>query len=390
MGDWDGIPMRFCVDQYLPDHLHETAGKLASSERPADAILMDPTFDIPEGVFRSAEFTPEDQSRLLFQRMGLLRKAKWEPGRTIAIGFTSDAPPGIPSRIMAILEESSQVLNLHWRQVSVSQAEYRVAFQRGAGLWSMIGSQSLMVRDRPTCNLGDINWGDPRDLVRCVRHEIVGHGTGCLHAQSLESYSQIIDLDLPAILAYYQQSQGWTYEQAKAQFDKVSRAEVEEGLQTRTSIMAYEIPPQFDRKGRGIPFNWDWDEADREQFRRSYPGSGPADPPDGDGPPPGPGQPLRLPWRKVMEVAFPAGGVVILRVRAPAATNLTVRIQELAAGTPTVDVVGSATVRLKPTSGSRRDVVRFIGRLGGPGDYDLLVRFQGPAPDSFKIVAERA
>lgn len=395
MGDFDGIPVRLCVDQFLPEHLHEVAGKLAASERPRDSVLMDPALFLPgNNVFQNAAMGPADVSSLVFQRMGLLRKAKWEPGRTISIGFYPGAPRGVESRIMQILEESSEVLYLNWRQVPVNQAEYRVAFKAGNGLWSMIGNQSLMVQGQPTCNLGDVNWSDPRDLIRCVRHEIVGHGTGCLHAQSLETYSDIVDLDLPAILTYYQRSQGWDYATAKAQFDKTANAEVEQGLQTRTSVMAYEINPQFDRNGIGVPFNWDWDLEDMAQFRRSYPR--PAQPSPPPLPPPvspDPPQPISqaklLKWRRVETVPYQAGGVSRFRITAPAETDLTVRVQDLAAGTPLLDLVGGKTVSLQPMPGDRSDVVKFLGHLSAAGDYELLVRFTGVAPRAFNIIAEK-
>jgi serralysin len=383
------IPVRLCVDQFLPDHLHEAAGREAVRECPRQAVLLRPEDVVSDRDLRSVD-QPE---RLVYQRLGLLRKAKWEPGRTIAIGFHPDAPQGVPSRIMAILEESSQVLNLAWRQVPVEKAEYRVAFVRGNGLWSTIGTQCLMVRGQPTCNLGDVNWADPRDLVRCVRHEITGHGTGALHAQSLESYSQIVDLDLPAILQYYMQSQGWSYQQAAAQFEKVASAEVEEGLQSRTSIMAYEIARRFDRRDVGVPLNWDWDATDKAQFRKSYPGA------DGLIPAPHPTTPTPdadapiLTWGRPLVLPFAPGGVARAVYRADQTTRAVVRVLEAASGSPLLDVIptGGTAVRVQPQPGTDADgfLTSFAFTLVAPAVGELHVSFRGPAPHVLAIKADR-
>jgi hypothetical protein len=261
-------PVRLCVDKFLPNHLLKSAGRIASKERPEDSVCLRPENLI--GTTKEIR-SIEDESSIIFQKMGVLRSAKWERGRTINIGFYDDAPRGIPSTVMSILEEGTQYGNLNWRQVPVNTAEYRVSFIKGKGLWSYIGNQSLSIIQGATCNLGDTNWNDPRDIRRVVIHEIWGHGSGCLHAQSLPSYSQIIDLDEEAIIRYYMSSQGWSYEQAKQQWVKVSQAEIESSLrETRTSIMAYEVNKQFDRRRIGIPFNWEWDEEDKKQYGVVY------------------------------------------------------------------------------------------------------------------------
>jgi serralysin len=387
-----GVPVRLCVDRWLADHLLAPAGKLAARERPDRAVLLAPTADLPDdssgAIVRDAVFTDEDRAHLIFARVGLLRKAKWDIGRTITIGFYPDAPAGVPSRIMTILEESSEVMNLRWRQVPVDRAEYRVGFQRGNGLWSLIGSQCLMMTSGPTCNLGDVNWSDPRDLVRCARHEIVGHGSGALHAQQLPSYAQLVDLDEPAIINYYMQSQGWSYEEAQAQFAKVAAADIEEGLATATSIMAYEVNPHFDRRGVGIPFNWDWDDADRAQFARSYPQAGPVLPPVPDQDPPS-GVPA-LPWGKVVVLPY-RGGVVRARLTATGPLAFALRIQEAAAGTPVLDLIsrGNPPVRVPPAVRPRGDVTRFEAQLAAGGTYEAQIGFNGPAPTEIRVVASK-
>lgn len=362
-------PLRLCVDRFLLEPQHELAGYLACRERPRDALLMDPGSLLPPGTDRDL-LPPAEASRLVMARMGLLRRARWEVGRTVAIGFYAGAPQGVPSRIMAILESCAAHGDLHWRQVPVNQAEVRVAFVRGNGLWSNIGNQGLLVRSGPTCNLGDVDWSNLRDLARCVYHELSpGHAAGTLHAQQLPSYSDLVDLDEPAIINYLMRSQGWSREQAQAQYDKVRQAEIEGGRASRTSIMAYEVPPQFDRRGVGIPFNWEPDATDWEDFGTFYPlkvsRPDPA-PPGDDATPLTPAVPAAVTWVEGIpeHLAFTlnAAGPVDLRFGREGRPNgLTVAVR---AG-------GNSPVALTPREAPDGTLVATF--FGSTGDYEAIV-----------------
>lgn len=394
MSDWADIPLRMCVDRVLPTELHGIAGKIAVAERPRDALLLRPEDFLPPDLLNQMDH-PE---QVLYQRLGVDRRALWEPGRTISIGFYPDAPAGTPSQIMTILEQNCQHGNLSFRQVPVDQAELRIGFRVGGGLWHYIGSQSLTIRQGPTGNLGDIQWSNPQDIYRVVSHEICpGHACGAEHAVTLPDAGNFVRLNKPAIIAYYQRTQGWSYEQAAFQFELPPGTQILGGAGSRDSIMWYEIPPQFTTDGVGIPFNWKPDATDWEGFSKFYPGRDTPVTTPGPSPPPTPTPPVgpppvnpaeQLTWGRIVRQAYQPAGVHMFWFQVSRETNATLKVQDLEPqGNPFVDIIpsGSTPVRLVPQPGHRDDVVLFPFHLQGAGRYTLMVQFRGTPPSDFKV-----
>lgn len=138
--------------------------------------LIDPVETLfcsqPEVPSRLAAFNIDGER----QRVILLSIKKWLNGSTITYGFFPGVQGELDSVRKAFRTWKELGIGLEFKEVPVNTAMVRISFQKGAGSWSYVGRDVLMIQSGPTMNFG---WDITNDQ-RTVLHEI-GHTLGLMH-----------------------------------------------------------------------------------------------------------------------------------------------------------------------------------------------------------------
>jgi hypothetical protein len=196
---------------------------------------------------------------------------KWPNGSNIDVGFIGGTPVQ-QARVIPYFHLWEQYANLKFRfLINLFNTSARVTFDQGES-WSYVGTECRAISPpEPTMGFGWIGEDTPEDEVaRVVLHE-VGHLIGFEH--ELQQPAAAFEWNEDAVLAYYMGPPNhWSREEVQKQvFDKLAEPGVSHTDFDPLSIMAYAIPPEFDKKGRGVPFNKGLSERDREFAARMYP-----------------------------------------------------------------------------------------------------------------------
>jgi hypothetical protein len=133
--------------------------------------------------------------------LALKTSALWKPGKTLRCRFLG-GDPTVQSKVEAVAHQWEQHANIKFEFGQDPDAEIRIAFIQGAGSWSYLGTEALVIpKDKPTMNYG---WLKPNtsntEYNRTVLHEF-GHALGCIHEHQNPTVS--IPWDKPAVYRYY-------------------------------------------------------------------------------------------------------------------------------------------------------------------------------------------
>lgn len=250
--------IRSCTVVPVPDELFVDAALAAIEENPDNAPIRDLPADVapgPGGVFRLA----------------VLAEKRWQPGRTLRVKFLG-GEARVHERLIPFARQWEEHANLRLDFVGESEAaEVRVAFAKGDGSWSYLGTDALVIgADRPTMNYGWLDPQDPdREYSRVVIHEF-GHALACIHEHMHPDGG--IPWDLPKVYQYYMATQGWT----SAEVDRQVLFRYDQTLTNfseydRDSIMHYPVPEALTVGDFEVGWNDVLSSRDKEFIATVYP-----------------------------------------------------------------------------------------------------------------------
>jgi hypothetical protein len=238
---------RMCLDVVLPPELQARARELAVAENPANAPRRVSPFEIAADV------------RFL-----------WKPGTTLKVRFLGGTPV-MRARVEQYARVWEQYANIRFDFVDDGDAPIRVAFMRGKGSWSYLGTQALVIEDqqKPTMNYGWLtDQSEEQDVARVVLHEF-GHALGCIHEH--QHPEQGIPWDKEKAYAYYGQN-GWTRADVDEQvFKRYDASFIRGSAFDRDSIMMYPVPEEITIGRFSVGWNRALSAADKLAIAELYP-----------------------------------------------------------------------------------------------------------------------
>lgn len=326
-------------------------------------------------------------------RAGAQTSKLWPNGSTLRVYF-SGGDERVIAQLLPLWERGwGADANLKLvRSYDINQSDVRFGFQRGGGNYSLLGTDARLYPGQLTGNLDIGPETPPEEIRRLWLHE-GGHGLLAFdHNMSLPDATHRLIKEM--MVAYYQQTQGWSYQQAAAQVAEVSATLLHpKSTVDWDSIMQYYVPPYADRLGIGVGWITDLSPGDRKSARDFYPGRTPATSPPGTIPPP-PGTPPPTSSPPTYHVTHRAGTTWTGSLDLAEPKQVTVWIKVIdrrPAPDPLVEVsaVGSTVPPLKLFMEGGTDGV-FVGRFrGGPGKYVVVVGFLSTATFDFEVQAAR-
>ncbi len=196
---------------------------------------------------------------------------QWPNGCRIAVGFL-DGTPEQHARVIPYFREWEAYANLTFQFIgNLDNTQARISFADGES-WAYVGTEAQAFGpSEPTLGFGWINEDTPEHEVRRVVLHEVGHLIGCEH--ELQQPAADFDWDREVVYKYYEgPPNNWGRDLVDQQvFAKITDPAVEHTAFDPLSIMAYAVPPSWDKRGRGVPFNLELSEMDKIFARRMYP-----------------------------------------------------------------------------------------------------------------------
>lgn len=217
---------------------------------------------------------PGDAETLAGSKAALLNSAKWPFNSVIRIRFL-EGSSHLKDRVEHFARQwvADGMAALTFDFVEDGDAEIRVAFQQGAGSWSLLGTECLHEPDqtKPTMNFGWLtDQSSEEDIREVVLHEF-GHALGLIHEHQnpdggIEWNDEAVKADLSGAPNF------WNEDTIKRNVlnhydpSKLTLTEIDP-----KSIMMYPIPNKWTVGDFETGFNTDFSPADRELIRRAYP-----------------------------------------------------------------------------------------------------------------------
>jgi len=204
----------------------------------------------------------------------------WEVGQTIYVRFLS-GNAALQARVMRVGREWTRFSGLRFQQLTnnltsrttneTETADIRISFDPNGGYWSFIGKCTPPGQTIATMNLGALDENSEFfHFYQVVAHEFGHAGGGLLHEQS--NPKQQIHWNLPAVYAYYNQTQGWSPSTVDANVLASAEQPVTSTPYDPYSIMEYAIPASLTLDGFSVPPNFQLSETDKTFIAQLYPG----------------------------------------------------------------------------------------------------------------------
>ena len=254
--------VKICYDRVLSDEQFNQAARLSVDENTANIPLL------PESLL--------DGGSIFDMKVELAAEERWlwKPGRVLRCRFMG-GDPAVQSKVEAVAHQWEAYANIKFAFGIDPDAEIRIAFINGAGSWSYLGMQALVIaKDQPTMNYG---WLTPQssdlEYNRVVLHEF-GHALGCIHEHQNPSVD--IPWDKPEVYRYYGgPPNNWPPEKVDTNlFKKYSAASTQFSEFDRESIMLYPIDNRLTTGDYEVGWNRNLSEVDREFINVFYPFEG--------------------------------------------------------------------------------------------------------------------
>jgi hypothetical protein len=194
--------------------------------------------------------------------------SKWKPGRVLKVQLRggSEEEQDEVKECAAIWQAYA---NMKFDFVDSDSAEIRVAFEKGKGNWSYVGTDNLKVDSlEPTMNL-DLHDEDQEDFAAIILHEF-GHALGCSHEH--QNPANNISWNDQVVIDHYFRKYGWSKDQTKREV--LSRDDWNTNQFSEydpPSIMHYDIIRKFTTDGFWVPRNQTLSETDEKFIRILYP-----------------------------------------------------------------------------------------------------------------------
>ncbi|MGE7413266.1 M12 family metallopeptidase [Methylobacterium tarhaniae] len=210
-------------------------------------------------------------------KAALLNQYKWAKGESITIRFL-EGDAKLQKRVEAAarewVDQNKKMANLFLKfmPMDAKNTDIRIAFQKGNGSWSYLGTYCRQIPEpEPTMNYGWIDANSPEsELRRVVLHEF-GHALGLIHEHQnpkggikWNRDAVIHDLSGPP--------NRWNSAQIENNmFNKYAPSEVSGTLVDAKSIMMYPIPKSWTLDGFSAGMNGELSEQDKTFIRFAYP-----------------------------------------------------------------------------------------------------------------------
>jgi hypothetical protein len=208
-------------------------------------------------------------------KIALMAGKKWQPKRTLSIGFL-DGSATQRQRVIRHAREWIRYESVSLDFTGGASADIRISFQHDDSSWSAVGTdcflQELFPKGEPTVNLGWLKDDtDDVEYRRVVLHEF-GHVLGAIHEHQNPSKNPI----RWNVQAVYQVFSGppnnWS--EADIDYNILHRYSVDQLNGTKfdiKSIMLYQFPPELIMGGHETPFNTLLSAGDKRFIGRMYP-----------------------------------------------------------------------------------------------------------------------
>lgn len=212
-----------------------------------DFCTIVPTDD--ESTSRALAITEWDGNRIdsdIDPMEAAARRAKrWNPSRReLKVAFLTEG--NLADRIFTQAKGWEPHMPLKFRRVGLQEKpEILVNMVPGNGHWSSVGTDSLIKigQGLQSMNFGWTSNPSDQEVRRVSLHEF-GHAMALVHEHKVPNAG--IDWNLPAVYAYYAETQGWTQEQTDSNVLKpYSENQINRTSYDRTSIMHYPIPREL-------------------------------------------------------------------------------------------------------------------------------------------------
>lgn len=202
-------------------------------------------------------------------RMSLLKAKKFAPGTTLRVGFaggTAELRKG--AQIAAEYLMQFAFIDFRFNNPPNSTLDVRITFDPNQGAWSYLGTDSLNIpRKQATMNLG---FENDRSTWQTAKHEF-GHQLAAVHEHQVEGG---INWNREAVYRRYSgPPNNWNKAEIDANvLETYSRSILNGTAFDPRSIMAYPVDPSLTLDGRGVGFNADLSDMDKQWLREQYPG----------------------------------------------------------------------------------------------------------------------
>lgn len=239
--------MKVCMLRQLPKEMQAEAMQVALKENPDNASE---------------------------EELASLKAKRWKPGRTLKVHFM-DGDSFLQSKVQQFARLWESYANIHFTFVNDPSAEVRVAFTEGAGSWSYLGTDCLLIdKKEPTMNFGWFDSDTPdTEFSRTIVHEF-GHALGCPHEH--QSPAANIPWDKEAVYKYFG---GYPNYWSKDEIDNnllntYTLSEADATKFDSESIMAYAIPNSLTIGDFEVKGNTTLSELDKQFIGEMYPFGG--------------------------------------------------------------------------------------------------------------------
>jgi serralysin len=208
-------------------------------------------------------------------RIAILWQKMWPPHKRdrLTVRFL-EGDPYIQEKVQKKAEEWSNYANIKFQFVRDKQdADIQIAFQLGAGSWSMLGTDAdLLDPGEATMNFGwlDVNTPD-KEYSRVVKHEF-GHALGLIHEHQNPGGNGIKWNKEAVYTALGGPPNNWDRETIDLNmFERYAKNITNFTDIDPKSIMTYWIPPEWTTDGKSYGEDvFDLSDTDKEFIKSQY------------------------------------------------------------------------------------------------------------------------